>query len=91
MEKLEEVDISVEGVFDLLQARLREGTHGVAYAVEATPTRENDETLQQLLTAGDLLQSQVWHAVRKLHANHKSNQRGQTFQYFTDQYANLLS
>lgn len=75
MDELEEVDIGIEGVLDLLQACLCEGAHGVADAVEASPAREDDEALEQFLAAGDLLQSQVWHAVRKLHANRKAKER----------------
>ena len=65
-EELEEVHVGMELVFDALQALRGEGADGVAHAVEPLRAREQEEALQQGLAAGDVLQTQVRHSVRKL-------------------------
>lgn len=68
-EDLEEVQISIKDVLYLLQPLLAEGTHSIADAVESHSTGEDDEALQQGLTARNVFQLQVWDTIGKLDKN----------------------
>lgn len=76
-EELEEVHVGVESVLDDLQSQRREGTHGVAYGVEAAPAREDEKALQQRLTASDILQLEVRHSECKLQTEREKGERGE--------------
>lgn len=66
LEDLKEVQIPIKNIFYLLQPFLAEGTHGVADHVETSATGENDEALQQGLTACNVLQLKLWNTRGKL-------------------------
>lgn len=54
-EEFEEVNVSVQFIFNLLQFLWCESAHGITNPVNSTPTWEDDEALKENLTAGDLL------------------------------------
>lgn len=66
LEDLEEVQIGVQDVLDLLQPLLTHGTHGVTDAVEAHAAGKEDESLQQGLAAGYVLELKVGDTEGKL-------------------------
>lgn len=68
-EDLEEVQISVKDILYILQPLLAEGTHGIADPVESHSTGEDDEALQQGLTARNVFQLQIWDTIGKLDKN----------------------
>lgn len=65
-EDFEEVQVGVQDVLDLLQLLLTHGAHGVADPVEAHAAGKEDESLQQGLAAGYVLQLKVGDAEGKL-------------------------
>lgn len=66
VEELEEVHVGVQGVFHPLQGALREGAQAVAHCLGCTALGKDQETLQEGLAAGDVLQHQVWDSTGKL-------------------------
>lgn len=70
-EKLEEVEIGVEFFFNGLKTLGGEDTHGIAHGVQASTARENEKTLEESLTAGDVLQPEIRNSVCKLRKGEK--------------------
>lgn len=66
VEELEEVHVGVQGVFHPLQGALREGAQAAAHCLGCTALGKDQETLQEGLAAGDVLQHQVWDSTSKL-------------------------
>lgn len=71
MEKLKEVHICIQGVFNLLQILLGKGTHCTMHSLKATWTPEDNKAIQQGLAASYIFQSQVRDTKGKLWTKHK--------------------
>lgn len=66
VEELEEVHVGVQGVFHPLQGALREGAQAATHCLSRSALGKDQETLQEGLAAGDVLQHQVWDSMSKL-------------------------
>lgn len=65
-EKLEEVETGVEFVFNGLKTLWGEDAHGIAHGIQASAARENEKTLEERLTAGDVIQCEIRNSVCEL-------------------------